>query len=170
MRQGLRAASIAARIRQERVAMSVLRRTLGLMAVIAMVGCSDTLGPEPEDVEFDSSLGIDLGAMTKLPSGVYIQTVTAGTGTATVAATSLVTIAYKGWLVNGDLFDEDDSYSGLRANQFVPGFTDGLLGMKVGEVRKMVIPSRLGYGEEGAGEDIPGGAVLVFEVRLISIP
>jgi peptidylprolyl isomerase len=158
------------------MAMRMVRSTLGLLAMIAMAGCSDALGPEPEDVEFDSSLGIDLGAMTKLPSGVYVQTVTAGTGTATVAAASAVTIAYKGWLANGEQFDASDSCCvaqdghRLRANEYVPGFTDGLIGMKVGEVRKIVIPSRLGYGEQGAGADIPGGAVLVFEVRLISIP
>ena len=57
----------------------------------------------------------------------------------------------------------------LRANEYVPGFTEGLVGMKVGEVRKIVIPARLGYGPDDYGS-IPGNSVLVFEVRLISIP
>jgi FKBP-type peptidyl-prolyl cis-trans isomerase FkpA len=176
MRRGRRMATIAARIRQASGGMSALRRTLGLIGLVAMTGCGDALGPEPEDAEFDASLGIDLGAMTKLPSGVYIQTVTPGTGTVTVAAGSVVTIAYEGWLADGKRFDGSDNCCvaqdghRLRANEYVPGFTDGLIGMKVGEVRKIVIPSRLGYGDEGIGDDIPGGAVLVFQVTLISTP
>jgi FKBP-type peptidyl-prolyl cis-trans isomerase FkpA len=148
-----------------------LRRALGLVLLLGAAACGDDgLGPNPEDAEFDAALGINLSAMTKLPSGVYIQTVTPGTGTATVAASNLITIAYKGWLADGTLFDESrPTLSGLRANEFVPGFTDGVVGMKVGEVRKIVIPSGLAYGDEGYGP-VPGKAVLVFEVRLVSIP
>ena len=147
------------------------RRLLGLIVVAAAAGCGDDpLGPDPEDVAFHPSLQVNLATMTKLPSGVYIQTLTPGTGTATVAPTSFITIAYRGWLADGTQFDSSDSLSGLRANQYVPGFTDGVLGMKVGEKRKLVIPSALGYGEQGAGDDIPGDAVLIFDVTLLSIP
>ena len=45
----------------------------------------------------------------------------------------------------------------------------GLLAMCVGEKRKLVIPADLGYGDTGAGEKIPGGATLVFEVELVNI-
>ena len=51
---------------------------------------------------------------------------------------------------------------------FVPGFTEGVIGMKIGEVRKLVSPARLGYGDEDYGQ-IPGGSVLVFEVTLGAI-
>jgi FKBP-type peptidyl-prolyl cis-trans isomerase FkpA len=155
-----------------RVTATRVRRALSLALLLGAAACGDDtiLGPDPEDVTFDAALGINLSAMTKLPSGVYVQTITQGTGTATVAPTNLITIGYKGWLADGKRFDTNPRLSGLRANQFVPGFTDGVVGMKVGEVRKIVIPSRLGYGAEGAGEDIPGNAVLIFEVTLISIP
>ena len=171
MRRGRQRTAATIAVGRTRSWARATRRLLGLIAVAAAAGCGDDpLGPDPEDVEFDPALQVNLTTMTKLPSGVYVQTLTPGTGTATVAASSFITIAYKGWLADGTLFDERDTFSGLRANQYVPGFTDGVLGMKVGEKRKLVIPSALGYGEQGAGEDIPGNAVLIFDVTLLSIP
>ena len=145
-----------------------LRAVLGVIAVTAAAGCGDSgLGPEPEDAEFAASLGVDLSAMTKLPSGVYVQTTTPGTGTATVAFANRITAGYKGWLADGTLFDQGTLQAFPVAN-FVPGFTEGVIGMKIGEVRKLVIPARLGYGDEDYGQ-IPGGSVLVFEVTLGAI-
>ena len=57
----------------------------------------------------------------------------------------------------------------LGAGQVIKGWDQGLLAMCAGEKRKLVIPPDLGYGDSGAGEKIPGGAVLVFEVELIKI-
>ena len=53
--------------------------------------------------------------------------------------------------------------------QVIKGWDQGLLAMCVGEKRKLVIPADLGYGDSGAGDKIPGGAVLVFEVELVNI-
>ncbi|MSR36610.1 MAG: FKBP-type peptidyl-prolyl cis-trans isomerase [Gemmatimonadetes bacterium] len=141
---------------------------LGLLAVLTLGGCGDSaLGPDPEDATFAASLGIDLAQMTRLGSGVYIKTTTPGTGTATVTATSRVTTDYSGWLADGTLFDRG-TISNRPITDFVPGFSQGLVGMKVGEVRKIVIPSSLGYGDKGVG-DIPGKSVLVFELKLVAI-
>lgn len=57
----------------------------------------------------------------------------------------------------------------LGIGQVIKGWDQGLLGMCVGEKRKLVIPSDLGYGEHGAGDKIPGGATLHFEVECIAI-
>merc|ERR1711971_879991 len=57
----------------------------------------------------------------------------------------------------------------LGAGQVIKGWDQGLLAMCVGEKRKLVIPADLGYGDTGAGEKIPGGATLVFEVELVNI-
>jgi len=53
--------------------------------------------------------------------------------------------------------------------QVIKGWDQGLLAMCVGEKRKLVIPADLGYGDSGAGDKIPGGATLVFEVELVNI-
>jgi len=76
---------------------------LGL--ALALVGCGSTEPQSPETVRFADELGIDLKAMTKLPSGVYYQTVTAGTGGVALKVTDRWSITYKGWLANGEVFD-----------------------------------------------------------------
>ena len=144
------------------------RRAAGLVLVLGLAACGDDgTGPqEPEDVTFAATLGIDLAQMTKLPSGVYIRTTTAGTGTAEITATGNWTLNYKFWIPNGQLLDQ----GGLTKSQgpFIEGFEIGILGLKAGEVRKIVIPSRLGYGEDDFAS-IPGNSVLVYEVTGITV-
>jgi len=57
----------------------------------------------------------------------------------------------------------------LGAGMVIKGWDQGLQNMCPGEKRKLVIPAHLGYGDRGAGADIPGGATLVFEVELAKI-
>ncbi len=86
----------------------------------------------------------------------------------------LLTVHYTGTLKDGTKFDssldrkQPFSFK-VGEGQVIEGWDQGLLRMKIGEKRKLTIPSELGYGQSGAGDVIPPGAVLIFEVELISI-
>lgn len=88
---------------------------------------------------------------------------------------SQVIVHYTGTLENGKKFDSSVDRGkpfgpiNLGAGMVIKGWDEGLQGMKVGGKRKLIIPAKLGYGDRGAGEDIPPGATLIFEVELIEI-
>ncbi len=103
---------------------------------------------------------------------VQKETITEGTGDAVVASGDSITVDYTGTLEDGTTFDssvgkEPFTFT-IGQGSVIPGWDQGLLGMKVGEVRKLTIPSELAYGEAGSGS-IPPNATLIFEVKLISI-
>lgn len=85
-----------------------------------------------------------------------------------------VSVHYRGTLTDGSLFDE--SYGRGQPLDFtlgqgavIKGWDQGILGMCVGERRKLKIPAKLGYGDNGAPPKIPGGATLIFETELVAV-
>lgn len=141
--------------------------TLLVLALAAgLAACDDDIiaPPGPEDVTFAPELGVDLDAMTKLPSGVYIQTLEPGAG-AMLGEGGTVVLDYTGWLVNGQEFNSGTDVT-FRLDEVVPGFAIGLAGVQEGETRLMVIPSGLAYGPGGSPPNVPGNAVLVFRVHI----
>lgn len=88
------------------------------------------------------------------------------------AATDSVTVHYKGALLSGKVFDS--SYDrgepiSFELNRVIQGWQEGLQLMPVGSYYRFYIPYQLGYGERGAGNDIPPYSVLVFDVELLKI-
>jgi FKBP-type peptidyl-prolyl cis-trans isomerase len=91
-----------------------------------------------------------------------------------------VTVHYTGWLYDADAADHkgqefDSSRDGdpfefrLGAGAVIPGWDEGVAGMKVGGLRTLTIPPALGYGSQGAGGVIPPNATLVFDVELMDV-
>lgn len=142
-----------------------------LALVTALVACGDSItGPIPiEDVEFNPALGIDLTEFTRLPSGVYIKTVVEGSGPP-AAEGNQVTVNYELRLPDNTVADPGDAALSftIGARQVVPGFEQGVTGMRLAEQRRIIVPSSLGYGSSGVGP-IPPNATLIFDVTVLAI-
>ena len=105
---------------------------------------------------------------------LVIEDITVGTGAEATAGDN-VTVHYTGWLTDGTKFDSSLDAGqpfqfALGQGQVIPGWDQGVAGMKVGGTRRLTIPPDLGYGTAGAGGVIPPNATLIFEVELLSIP
>jgi peptidylprolyl isomerase len=127
--------------------------------------------PEIEKTVFAPALGVDLTAMTKTSTGLYYRDLSVGTG-AEVTVGKKAAVHYTGWLVNGTKFDENGAgqtpYSFVAgARAVIDGFDQGVIGMKAGGKRQLVIPPALGYGSQAYGP-IPGNSILVFQVEVVS--
>lgn len=110
--------------------------------------------------------------IVNLPSGLMYRILRKGDGKFHPTDDSECTVNYRGALMDGTLFDS--SYSRGEPSKFAPkqvikGWTEALKLMSEGEKRELYVPPELGYGDQGAGSMIPGGAVLVFEMELLKI-
>jgi FKBP-type peptidyl-prolyl cis-trans isomerase len=117
------------------------------------------------------------GKMTELPSGLKYTDEKVGTG-AEAKRGDKVTVHYTGWLYNngqkGKKFDSSVDRGepftfNLGAGQVIPGWDQGVAGMKVGGKRTLIIPANLAYGARGAGGVIPPNATLMFDVELLKV-
>ncbi|MSR00845.1 MAG: FKBP-type peptidyl-prolyl cis-trans isomerase [Gammaproteobacteria bacterium] len=103
-----------------------------------------------------------------------------GSGDAITAGKTAV-VHYTGWLYDeeaadhkGKKFDSSRDHGDtfafrVGAGEVIKGWDQGVLGMKVGGQKQLIIPADLGYGARGAGGVIPGGATLIFDIELIAI-
>jgi len=107
--------------------------------------------------------------VVKTESGLMYEVIKLGDGGPKPTATSDVEVRYRGELIDGTVFDESTTPVSLNLAGVIKGWTEGLQLMSVGDKYRFYIPSELGYGEQGAGNDIKPGAALVFEVELVSI-
>ncbi|CAO1942786.1 unnamed protein product [Urochloa humidicola] len=85
-----------------------------------------------------------------------------------------IKVHYRGTLTDGSVFDSSydrgDPFEFTLGNgQVIKGWDQGLLGMCVGEKRKLKIPAKMGYGERGSPPKIPGGATLIFDTELTAV-
>ncbi len=123
-----------------------------------------------EGVDFLNKFSKEEGAK-QTKSGLAYKILKEGTGVAP-KADDMVEVHYKGTLIDGTEFDS--SYKRGKTvtfplNRVIKGWTEGLQLVKEGGKIKLVIPSELGYGKNGAPPRIPGGATLVFEVELVKV-
>lgn len=147
-------------------------RTLLVALPLALGACSSsTTAPTIEEATFAPALGVNLATSTRLATGVYYRDVTAGTG-ATVANSQSLSVRYSGFLTNGSSFDANPAPAPLftftlGAREVISGWDQGIIGMRVGGVRQLIIPPAFGYGNNAVG-GIPANSILVFTVEVIA--
>jgi FKBP-type peptidyl-prolyl cis-trans isomerase FkpA len=107
-------------------------------------------------------------------SGLRYQDIKSGSGELATGRGQTVIVHYTGWLEDETKFDSsrdrDEPFSfPMECGYVIPGWDEGVKGMQVGGIRRLVIPPELGYGAQGAGGVIPPNATLIFEVELLEI-
>ena len=154
-----------------------LQRAAAALLVTATTACFgndavNTGAPSNPAVDvYAASLGVKIATMTKKNDNLYDQDLVVGTGAEAVTGRTLQMV-YTGWLVNASKFDSNvggNLFSfRLGLGEVIPGWDQGILGMKVGGKRRIVIGSSLAYGSGGQGP-IPPNATLVFDVELKAV-
>lgn len=157
----------------------MLRSSIILVAAFCLVGCNksnpttgeasapNTPAPAPA-----ASAASPAGEWKTTASGLKYQVLKQGTGTVSPKATDTVKVHYHGTLLNGTVFDssvERGEPLSFPLNGVIPGWTEGLQLMKVGDKFKFEIPPNLAYGAASPSPKIPPNSTLVFEVELLGI-
>ena len=100
-------------------------------------------------------------------SGLEFIVIQDGDGPSPTNTIDRVTTSYAGWLTDGTLFDTNTFQ--FQVGRVIPGWTEALLDMSVGERRVLRIPSDLAYGPRGVGGAIPPNATLIFYVEMLGV-
>lgn len=112
-------------------------------------------------------------SMVTTTSGLQYVDLVVGSGREAHAGETAI-VHYTGTLTDGTKFDSSKDGNSpfsfrLGAGRVIKGWDEGVEGMKIGGIRKLVIPPQLGYGSRGAGSDVPPNATLIFEVELLDL-
>ena len=147
-----------------------IRRSLVVVAVLtAICSVSAMIGPEQAGAKEKPAVA----KTVTTASGLKYVDVKVGSGVSPVKGKQ-VKVHYTGTLENGKKFDSSVDRNEpftfvIGVGQVIPGWDEGVMNMKVGGKRKLIIPSKLGYGAAGAGGDIPPNATLLFDVELLDV-
>ncbi len=144
---------------------------LSFLAVCGLqIACSATVAQDKDKKEDPTKTGKEVTTT----SGLKYIDLKAGDGDEAKSGKK-VTVHYTGWLKNGKKFDSsldrDEPFEfNLGRGMVIKGWDEGVAGMKVGGKRKLMIPSKLGYGEQGTPDGaIPPNSELIFEVLLLKV-
>lgn len=144
--------------------------------LMSACGGGDGAGDDADGVAqtYAPELDVDLSRMSRSETGLYTEDVKVGISGEAVTTGQTAIVHYTGSLPSGTEFDTSRDGDPpleftLGQGNVIPGWEEGVAGMRVGGRRKLVIPQHLAYGSAGAGGVIPPYATLVFDVELVGI-
>ena len=147
------------------------------LAARAAMDAGKPVAPPPDLTRIDSvfapSTGVSLGSMRREANGLYVRDLKRGTG-AVAAVHHGVVLHYVGRLPDGTVFDDSRKRGKparfiLGDSVVIQGWDQGVVGMRVGGRRQLVVPPALGYGLPGKPGAIPSAATLVFDMELLEV-
>jgi peptidylprolyl isomerase len=160
-------------------------RGLAAVAAFAVIACSACGQEQPNNTATQEQSTVNTtdtrtnemsqqtnqGNIQTTPSGLQYEEIQVGTGPNPQPGQQ-VTVHYTGWLKDGAKFDSSVDRGRpfdftIGKGQVIKGWDEGVMSMKVGGKRRLIIPPELGYGQRGAPGAIPPNATLVFEVELL---
>ncbi|MEK7953710.1 FKBP-type peptidyl-prolyl cis-trans isomerase [Luteolibacter soli] len=140
------------------------------VTALGLAACNSKTGSTPPPAAGESKP--DAGGMTRTASGLKYAVLKKGTGKVHPKSTDEVTVHYHGTLLNGTVFDSSvdrGQPATFPLNRVIPGWTEGVQLMVVGDKFKFEIPANLAYGANSPSPAIPPNSTLVFEVELLGI-
>ena len=141
-----------------------------MLALAAALGLAVAATADDKKDDIYKLPSLDDKGWKKQESGLKIWDVKEGKGDV-VKAEATVKVHYTGWLVDGKVFDSSrkrDEPISFPLDEVIKGWTVGVQGMKVGGVRRLMIPPEMAYGAKDKG-DIPPNSTLVFDIELLEV-
>ncbi|MEL7119017.1 MAG: FKBP-type peptidyl-prolyl cis-trans isomerase [Bacteroidota bacterium] len=143
-----------------------------IIAILGLTACGDNQTQFEEDLDkIDEYINTNnLSDVIQHPSGIFYQITQQGNGSGNFPRfNSNVVVRYKGYLLDGTVFDQTEGSSTANFNLAgtVQGFQIGVTLLEKGGKGTFIIPSQLGYGFRGSPPAIPANSVLVFEIELV---
>jgi FKBP-type peptidyl-prolyl cis-trans isomerase len=149
--------------------MSILRRFTVLAIVLLVLGaCGEDQAAPADDGESSAASGDCEEGTVTTDSGLEYEEIECGDGEE-AGRGDTVSVKYRGTLEDGKEFDADTYPFQIGSGMVIPGWEEGIPGMKVGGKRKLIIPPDLAYGAQGSPPVIPPNATLIFDVELLEI-
>lgn len=143
------------------------------LIIVALAACKkDKFDPEIQAATDEGIIQTyisrnEIPAVRDSASGLYYQIINPGSGTAAPTDSSIIKVNYTGKLITGELFDQQTNLSS-RLGALIPAWRIGLPHIKAGGSIKLIVPSKLAYGNQVVGS-IPRNSILVFDIALLQV-